>query len=903
MKHPKKESIFMKYTVKHRPSSKVMAAKAPYQVNELIKEIQDTVYNVAYKYLKAEGWDTSDVADYFVADVQEAEPGVIRVEIRGELEYDQLSELCNQLDEVIAVKFDKDAYFEPVDPGIAEAFIRTNVNACSNVTASLNYVTPEMKQLKRAISKIYVDNDDQFHELVDSLLNNEPINLVPETRALKRAIDSLVVDSEEERRTLVYEVAKDLGVINSSSNVDVYSADDIGDMYDDDVDDIEREFQRIDRSGTDEDVEIAAIMYNLGTTMKEAREILPTLSKDKIKDYVDYYYLRDLPAPTRLKLCNNRKNISSSSNATASNDDYNPYSFMIGDQLEWSGLYGGQYKGVVTNVNDEYVTVDVMWTSEDSGETIIDTERFEIATDPEGKECIIVWTYGSDAGYVYPPSSEGFADEEDDDIYSSEEIDDGEDDLDLPDQEYDSAATSINSTKLPAIYKLVKFEPGKVYLDFGGGKFDNGVYYVRDLGATLLVYDPYNRSDEHNKEVLRVIRENGGADATLNSNVLNVIKEPEARLAVLKNIKKLTKPSGDVYITVYEGTGKGNEGPTKAGYQLNRKTANYLEEVQSIFPDAQRKGKLIHATNSGSVSSSRLIRSNCKITSAASASRIEIDAENLKGKSIDEIEQILDDAPIGSEVIHIRNLKNRFNRDVAIRKKQAYKSNYFNPVGAPRDFNNLDTYWELGGYEDPYIDSTIYKAVNGTDKYYGLTSEVLKAHGITSSVQPVASANNFGYSSFQDPRLEPPEPKELEKVDASSEEIEISLDKVIITVNEDGSWEYDDESYPWAANPDNKHGDWYSEDYNVYLDDTTGVVEKFDEIAEPFIPGYAGRYQISCDATLIYNVSGVEVDRDYFQDEDGDILYNDEEVYTDDAEVEFDSRNSFISNFKYSEIE
>lgn len=301
----------MKHRVKYTPSNKVVAAKAPYQVNELIKEIQDTVYNVAYKYLKAEGWDTSDVADYFVADVQEAEPGVIRVEIRGELEYEQLSELCSQLDKVIAVKFDKDAYFEPVEPGIAEAFIRTNVKACSNVTASLNYVTPEMKQLKRAISKIYVDNDDQFHELVDSLLINEPINLVPETRALKRAIDSLVVDSEEEKRTLVYEVAKDLGVINSSSNVDVYSADDADD---DAVDDIEREFQRIDRSGTDEEVEIAAIMYNLGTTMKEAREILPTLSEDKIKDYVDYYYLRDLPTSERVKIWNKRK-ITSATNS------------------------------------------------------------------------------------------------------------------------------------------------------------------------------------------------------------------------------------------------------------------------------------------------------------------------------------------------------------------------------------------------------------------------------------------------------------------------------------------------------------------------------------------------------------------------------------------------------------
>lgn len=327
----------MKHTVKYRPCSKVVAAKAPYQVNELIKEIQDTVYNVASKYLKAEGWDMSDVADYFVVDVQEIETGVIRAEIRGELEYEQLSELCNQLDKVIAVKFDKDAYFEPVEPGIAETFIRTNVEACSDVTASassqftmqdvqaliddygtkyfeaiptsggrelwfsvfdvgsyniriedgkiimistddpyddvrifhnleelrnylekqiaigkqeadlnysinasthLNYITPEMKQLKRAISKIYVDDDEQFHDLVDKLLNDGPINLVPETRALKRAIDSMVVDSEEEKRTLVYEVARDLGVIESSSVIKAYTFDESEDGWGEEVEGI-----------------------------------------------------------------------------------------------------------------------------------------------------------------------------------------------------------------------------------------------------------------------------------------------------------------------------------------------------------------------------------------------------------------------------------------------------------------------------------------------------------------------------------------------------------------------------------------------------------------------------------------------------------------------------------------
>lgn len=123
-----------------------------------------------------------------------------------------LDELRNYLEKQIAI-------------GKQEADMNYSANASTLVTSSLNYVTPEMKQLKRALSKIYVDNDDQFHELVDSLLSNEPINLVPETRSLKRAIDNMVVDSEEEKRTLVYEVAKDLGVINYSYNVDVCCAD------------------------------------------------------------------------------------------------------------------------------------------------------------------------------------------------------------------------------------------------------------------------------------------------------------------------------------------------------------------------------------------------------------------------------------------------------------------------------------------------------------------------------------------------------------------------------------------------------------------------------------------------------------------------------------------------------
>jgi SAM-dependent methyltransferase len=186
------------------------------------------------------------------------------------------------------------------------------------------------------------------------------------------------------------------------------------------------------------------------------------------------------------------------------------------------------------------------------------------------------------------------------DVEGAEEIE--EDDPEFEDireigQEFTSKNTSINSTKLPAIFKMADFEPGTVNLDYGGGKFDNVADYFTKYDIINLVYDPFNRSADHNKEVIRLVREHGGADTATLSNVLNVIKEPEVRINVLENISKLVRPDGTIYITVYEGNGLGKGTPTKAGYQLNRKTAEYLEEIQEVFPDAKRHGSLIIAHN------------------------------------------------------------------------------------------------------------------------------------------------------------------------------------------------------------------------------------------------------------------------------------------------------------------
>lgn len=227
----------------------------------------------------------------------------------------------------------------------------------------------------------------------------------------------------------------------------------------------------------------------------------------------------------------------------------------------------------------------------ENGDRVTDGDRKGTVIDCDSIKVLVDWDY-SDTDDI-----EWVMKEELSFIDSLKESTNEEIDIENPEQEFSSAATSINSTKLPAIYNMVNFRPGDVVVDFGGGKFDNAVNYLKDKGVTLLVYDPYNRSAEHNKEVLRILKEHGGADAAVNSNVLNVIKEPEAREAVLRNIKKITKRGAPIYITVYEGKGDGAEGPTKSEYQLNRKTGDYMDEVGRVFSNVKRKGKLITAIN------------------------------------------------------------------------------------------------------------------------------------------------------------------------------------------------------------------------------------------------------------------------------------------------------------------
>lgn len=156
-----------------------------------------------------------------------------------------------------------------------------------------------------------------------------------------------------------------------------------------------------------------------------------------------------------------------------------------------------------------------------------------------------------------------------------------------------------------------------------------------------------------------------------------------------------------------------------------------------------------------------------------------------------------------------------------------------------------------------------------------------------------------GSYDVPDRPLDPPEDNSWEELDSDDEVIELTLD-AIVHIDEDGSWEYDDTNYPWAASPDNKRGDWYTDEYSVYIGDKTSIVEYVDELLEPMMPAKAGEYHIKGDVTLVFSVEGIEVKRDYFWDERHGADY-DEEAYTDDAETSFLYDKSHIKNFEITE--
>lgn len=121
---------------------------------QLKAEIEDEVK----KYMISQGFEPDEVKDYSAVDVyfDSKEKDRVIVEVRAELSYDGLFELGLRLNKIVA-NYDKEAYFEPVEPGITNAYIHN--------------ISPE-KTNKRSkqIKEDYEDEPNYLNDLYECLI-------------------------------------------------------------------------------------------------------------------------------------------------------------------------------------------------------------------------------------------------------------------------------------------------------------------------------------------------------------------------------------------------------------------------------------------------------------------------------------------------------------------------------------------------------------------------------------------------------------------------------------------------------------------------------------------------------------------------------------------------------------
>lgn len=154
----------------------------------------------------------------------------------------------------------------------------------------------------------------------------------------------------------------------------------------------------------------------------------------------------------------------------------------------------------------------------------------------------------------------------------------------------DSAKTSRNQVAA-GLKKIVEFglvSRGDINLDWGGGKYDKGTEWLKTQGIINLVYDPYNRSSEHNLNVIKELQIRK-ADCTTLLNVLNVIPQEEERIDTIKKVLKHVRPGGYLLIAVYAGDGSGETIKTSDGWQNNQKPDFYKQEIEENLGYAVEK--------------------------------------------------------------------------------------------------------------------------------------------------------------------------------------------------------------------------------------------------------------------------------------------------------------------------
>ena len=146
-------------------------------------------------------------------------------------------------------------------------------------------------------------------------------------------------------------------------------------------------------------------------------------------------------------------------------------------------------------------------------------------------------------------------------------------------QKYSSKNTSVNT--ISKIYKKYDFKENSIILDYGCGKYDTSINFMKNKNCIVLPYDKYNRDNETNLKTLDYCK-NNKIDYIVCSNVLNVIMEDEVIFQILDDLYKIANKNTVILISIYEGDKSGIGKETTKGYQKNMKLKEYLKYLNKF---------------------------------------------------------------------------------------------------------------------------------------------------------------------------------------------------------------------------------------------------------------------------------------------------------------------------------
>tara|TARA_E500000178_G_scaffold356272_1_gene432894 strand:- start:3576 stop:11849 length:8274 start_codon:yes stop_codon:yes gene_type:complete len=165
----------------------------------------------------------------------------------------------------------------------------------------------------------------------------------------------------------------------------------------------------------------------------------------------------------------------------------------------------------------------------------------------------------------------------------------------IKDQDIGSAGTSIaHIANMPQLMNAkyegkVVFKSGGTNADIGGGKHDHITKEMKKrYKVNNIVYDPFNRSLEHNRKAAALLR-GGQTDTSTVSNVLNTIQYKDDREPVIAQAADAIKRDGVAYFTMYNS---GKKGETMRGesYQVAEDATFYMPEIEKYFEEVELVG-------------------------------------------------------------------------------------------------------------------------------------------------------------------------------------------------------------------------------------------------------------------------------------------------------------------------